>query len=46
MEMHEYESVQQMQGSMSQLNCPHPSAFERAQYMKALQTYSGNKQQV
>ncbi|MBD2269780.1 dihydroorotate dehydrogenase-like protein [Anabaena sp. FACHB-1391] len=40
MEIHEYESVQQMQGSMSQLNCPHPSAFERAQYMKALQTYN------
>jgi dihydroorotate dehydrogenase (fumarate) len=39
METHEYESVKQMQGSMSQLNCPNPSAFERAQYMKALQTY-------
>ncbi|MBK1986258.1 dihydroorotate dehydrogenase-like protein [Sphaerospermopsis aphanizomenoides BCCUSP55] len=36
---HEYESVKQMQGSMSQLNCPDPSAFERAQYMKALQSY-------
>ncbi|WP_413171457.1 dihydroorotate dehydrogenase-like protein [Anabaena azotica] len=39
METHEYESVKQMQGSMSQLNCPNPSAFERAQYMKALQNY-------
>ncbi|MBD2296057.1 dihydroorotate dehydrogenase-like protein [Anabaena sphaerica FACHB-251] len=39
METHEYESVKQMQGSMSQLNCPNPSAFERAQYMKALQSY-------
>jgi dihydroorotate dehydrogenase (fumarate) len=39
MENHEYESVKQMQGSMSQRNCPNPSAFERAQYMKALQTY-------
>lgn len=36
---HEYESVKQMQGSMSQLNCPDKSAFERAQYMKAIQTY-------
>lgn len=36
---HEYESVQQMQGSMNQLNCPDPSAFERAQYMKAIQSY-------
>ncbi|MBD2666860.1 dihydroorotate dehydrogenase [Richelia sinica FACHB-800] len=40
METHEYESVQQMQGSMSQRNCPNPSSFERAQYMKALQTYN------
>ena len=36
MESHEYESVQQMQGSMSQKNCPDPSAFERAQYMRAV----------
>lgn len=40
MENHEYESVQQLQGSMSQINCPNPSAFERAQYMRALQTYN------
>jgi dihydroorotate dehydrogenase (fumarate) len=33
---HEYESVHQMQGSMSQLRCADPSAFERAQYMKAV----------
>ncbi|MBF2007370.1 dihydroorotate dehydrogenase-like protein [Chlorogloeopsis fritschii PCC 9212] len=39
MEKHEYESVQLLQGSMSQKNCPNPSAFERAQYMRALQTY-------
>ena len=36
MEEHEYESVRQMKGSMSQLRCPDPSAFERAQYMKAV----------
>jgi dihydroorotate dehydrogenase (fumarate) len=36
MEEHEYESVQQMQGSMSQLRCPDPGAFERAQYMRAV----------
>jgi dihydroorotate dehydrogenase (fumarate) len=36
MEDHEYESVQQMQGSMSQLRCPDPGAFERAQYMRAV----------
>jgi dihydroorotate dehydrogenase (fumarate) len=38
MEKHEYESVQQMKGSMSQLRCPDPSAFERAQYMKAVKS--------
>jgi len=35
----EYDSVVQMQGSMSQMHCADPSAFERAQYMRALQTY-------
>lgn len=39
MEEHEYESVQQLRGSMSQLNCPDSSAFERVQYMKAIQSY-------
>jgi dihydroorotate dehydrogenase (fumarate) len=36
---HEYASVKQMQGSMSQQNCPNPSEFERAQYMRSLQTF-------
>ncbi|MBX9252819.1 dihydroorotate dehydrogenase-like protein [Desmonostoc muscorum CCALA 125] len=39
MQKHEYESVGQMQGSMSQKHCPNPSAFERAQYMRSLATY-------
>jgi dihydroorotate dehydrogenase (fumarate) len=39
MEEHEYESVRQLRGSMSQLHCPDPSAFERAQYMRALTSY-------
>lgn len=39
MEEHEYESVEQFKGRMSQKNCPDPSAFERAQYMQALSTY-------
>jgi dihydroorotate dehydrogenase (fumarate) len=39
MEEHEYESVQQMRGCLSQKNCPDPSAFERAQYMRALSIY-------
>jgi len=36
MEANEYESVEQMRGSVSQLNCENPSEFERAQYMRAL----------
>jgi dihydroorotate dehydrogenase (fumarate) len=36
MEEFEYESVRQMQGSMSQLNVGEPAAFERANYMKML----------
>ena len=39
MEEHEYESVQQMIGSVSQAKCPAPSAFERAQYMRALKSF-------
>ena len=36
---HEYISVAQMKGSMSQKSVADPSAFERANYMKALQSY-------
>jgi len=36
---HEYESVAQMIGAMSQQHCPEPAAFERANYMKMLQSY-------
>ncbi len=36
----EYESVEQLKGSMSQLSCPDPSAFERASYMQALISFS------
>lgn len=39
MEEHLYESVEELKGSMSQKNCPDPSAFERTQYMRALTTY-------
>lgn len=39
MEEREYESVSQMRGSMSRLRCPDPSAFERAQYMRAIKSY-------
>jgi len=39
MEAHEYSSVKMMRGSMSQKAVAEPSAFERANYMKAITTY-------
>ncbi|HZN08406.1 MAG TPA: dihydroorotate dehydrogenase-like protein [Pyrinomonadaceae bacterium] len=36
---HEYESVTQMVGAMSQKHCAEPAAFERANYMKMLDSY-------
>jgi dihydroorotate dehydrogenase (fumarate) len=36
---HEYESVTQMVGAMSQKHCPESAAFERANYMKMLDSY-------
>jgi dihydroorotate dehydrogenase (fumarate) len=41
MEEHEYTSLAQMQGSMSLLHCPDPAAFERANYMRVLQSWKG-----
>jgi dihydroorotate dehydrogenase (fumarate) len=38
MQERDYESVEQLQGSLSHKNCPDPSAFERAQYMRAIAT--------
>ncbi|HPO16758.1 MAG TPA: dihydroorotate dehydrogenase-like protein [Candidatus Hydrogenedentes bacterium] len=40
MEEHEYESIEMMQGSMSQKSVAQPAAFERANYMRVLTTYS------
>ncbi|HIK30464.1 MAG TPA: dihydroorotate dehydrogenase-like protein [Oscillatoriales cyanobacterium M59_W2019_021] len=40
LEEREYESIRQLQGSMSQRNCPDRSAFERVQYMKGIQSYT------
>jgi dihydroorotate dehydrogenase (fumarate) len=37
---HEYESIRQMQGSMSYRSVREPAAFERANYMKVLSSYS------
>ena len=39
LEQHKYESLTQIKGLMSQQNCSDPSAFERAQYVRALSTY-------
>ncbi len=39
MEEHEYESIAQLKGSISQKACADPTAFERAQYMKAITGY-------
>lgn len=36
---HEYESIIQMRGSMSQRNVARPNMFERANYMKVLYSY-------
>jgi dihydroorotate dehydrogenase (fumarate) len=39
MERHEYTSIRQMQGSMSQQAVRNPQAFERANYIKTLSSY-------
>jgi len=36
---HEYDSVEQLKGSMSQDNCPDPEKFERAQYYRVLSSF-------
>ena len=36
LEAHEYESLDQLKGSMSQESCPDPAAFERAQYVRGI----------
>jgi len=40
MEKHDYASVSQMQGSMSQKSVTEPAAFERANYMKVLKSFA------
>jgi dihydroorotate dehydrogenase (fumarate) len=37
----EYDSVEQLKGSVSQQNCPDPEAFARGNYMKALTSFTG-----
>jgi dihydroorotate dehydrogenase (fumarate) len=40
MEEHEYQSIDQMRGSMSQRNVPNPAMYERANYMRVLSSYA------
>jgi dihydroorotate dehydrogenase (fumarate) len=42
LEEYEYESLRQMQGSMSLLRCPDPRAYERANYIHVLQSWWGD----
>jgi dihydroorotate dehydrogenase (fumarate) len=39
MDEHEYESIEQMKGSMSHRSVAEPAALERANYMKVLNSY-------
>lgn len=36
----EYDSLAQLKGSLSQINCAEPAAFERANYMRVLSSYA------
>ncbi len=40
LEDREYASIEQLKGSMSRENCPDPSGFERANYIRALVSYT------
>jgi dihydroorotate dehydrogenase (fumarate) len=42
MEEHDYESLEQMRGSMSLRKSPDPAAFERGNYMKILRSWKAN----
>ncbi|MBC8128485.1 MAG: dihydroorotate dehydrogenase-like protein [Gloeobacteraceae cyanobacterium ES-bin-144] len=39
LEDHDYESIDQMRGSMSLQHCPDPTVFERANYLRVLQLW-------
>lgn len=39
LEVNEYESIEQMQGSMSQIHSAQPEAFERSNYLRALNSF-------
>jgi dihydroorotate dehydrogenase (fumarate) len=39
LEEHEFESLEQMRGSMNLLRCPDPGAYQRANYIRILQSW-------
>ena len=39
LEEHEYESVEQMRGTMNLKHCPDATAFERANYLRILKSW-------
>src|SRR6266516_387386 len=40
LEQHHHKSLRELKGVMSQQNCPDPSTFERAQYVRGLSSYT------
>jgi dihydroorotate dehydrogenase (fumarate) len=46
LEEHEFESLRQMQGSMSLLRCPDPGAYRRANYVRLLQSWDAGQDGV
>ena len=40
---HEYQCVRQLIGSMSRRHCPDPKAYERANYLRALTSFTGKQ---
>jgi dihydroorotate dehydrogenase (fumarate) len=40
LQKHGHKSLRELKGIMSQQNCPDPSAFERAQYVRGLSSYT------
>jgi len=40
---HEYQTVRQLKGSMSRSHCPNSKGYERANYLRALTSFSGKQ---
>jgi dihydroorotate dehydrogenase (fumarate) len=41
MDRHDFETVDQLRGRLSQRSIPDPAAFERANYIKTLASHAG-----